>query len=497
MLKQKFLVQFGSSSLLSIFALLAGIVVARVAGPEVVGILSYGTAYVSVFGFVNGLFSTGHIKLISEGQDIGKCNTTYTYLQGGSIIIYFLIVSFWFLSQKYLTNYPFESITQQIVIVILLFANIASKLLDFNNVTFTSTLEQAKANYPIFIKSILWHLGRIIIVVLGFRAIGLASLNLTITILVLPVAWKLYKRIPRGKYDIVLARKYWSFVPPIAIIVIVTNLLNYSDKLLLSHFTNVTELGFYSAAYAIGGLFLVVARSTGQVFFPLFSKMITENDWLGVNRRIGSYQDFMSIFIFPCICVLILIGEPFLLALLGERYEPSVMPFKILLIATYVSIIGMPYGNIITGMGRFYLSAIINIFQLLVFIISISIFVSPSILNLGAKGLALNLLAVNITGSMIFLFIATRIGEVTVRFAPLIRYSIFTVVLLSGLFLEYKLGIGDSFSVLIVVPIFLIVAYLFLYLFRLISRDHIVLLIDILNIKTLARYIKDEIWHKK
>lgn len=497
MLKQKFLVQFGSAFFLKIIAMLAGIVVARVAGPEVVGIIAYGTAYVSVFGFVNGLFSTGHIKLISEGQDMGKCNTTYAYLQGGSIVLFFFLVSGWFIVQKYLFDYPFDSKTQQIVIIILLFAIIASKLLDFNNVTFTARLEQAKANYPIFVKSIIWQLGRIVIVLLGFKAIGLASLNLIISILVLPLAWRLFRKLPRGKFDKSLSKQYWSYVPPIALIVIVNSVLNYSDKLLLGHFTNVTELGYYSAAFVVGGMFLLVSKATGQIFFPLFSKMITQKDWNGVNQKINTFQDFASIFIFPTICIFVFIGEPFLLAILGQRYQPSVWPFKILLLATYVSIVGMPYGNIISGMGRFYLSATINVIQLIIFVASISFFISPAFLNLGAIGLAFNLLTINLTRNSLYLYFSRRIGEVHLRFIPLIRYLITTSALAIVLLLENYLNLEHAFSVLLFIPGFLIMVYGIFYISGLLNNNQIKQLFEILNIKSIISYIKNEIWPKK
>ena len=95
--------------------MLAGLIVARLAGPEVVGVIAFGTAYVSIWGFTTGLFSTGHIKLISEGKNLGNCITTYTFLQGSSILVYSILVISWFLSQKYLFNYQFESDIQQIV----------------------------------------------------------------------------------------------------------------------------------------------------------------------------------------------------------------------------------------------------------------------------------------------------------------------------------------------------------------------------------------------
>ena len=162
------------------------------------------------------------------------------------------------------------------------------------------------------------------------------------------------------------------------------------------------ELGYYTAAFSIGGMFMLVSRAAGQIFFPLFSNLIAKKDWKTVNQKIQAFQDFVSIFMFPAICAIIILADFFLILILGNQYEPSILPFKILLLATYISIVGLPYGNIIAGMGHFYTNALINGLQLIIFLISIVFFVSPKFLNLGATGLALTLLIKNIFGNLLF-----------------------------------------------------------------------------------------------
>lgn len=109
MLKQKFLVHFGSNFIVRILSLFAGIIVARVAGPEVVGTISYGTSYVMVWGFITGLFGSGHIKLVSEGQDIGKCMAVYSRLLVGSVAVYFLVVSVFFCSKSMFSQWSLKT----------------------------------------------------------------------------------------------------------------------------------------------------------------------------------------------------------------------------------------------------------------------------------------------------------------------------------------------------------------------------------------------------
>ena len=95
MLKQKFATQFGTSILIKLVTMIAGFIVARFAGPVVLGTISYGTSYVSIWAFIGTIFVTGHLKLVSEGQDHGDCVATYVWLKSISIVVYIVFVLGW------------------------------------------------------------------------------------------------------------------------------------------------------------------------------------------------------------------------------------------------------------------------------------------------------------------------------------------------------------------------------------------------------------------
>ena len=55
MLKQRFLVQFGSGVFLKILAMVSSIIVARIVGPEVMGEVAFGISFASLFTVFTGL----------------------------------------------------------------------------------------------------------------------------------------------------------------------------------------------------------------------------------------------------------------------------------------------------------------------------------------------------------------------------------------------------------------------------------------------------------
>ena len=71
--------------------------------------------------------------------------------------------------------------------------------------------EQAKSNYPNIIRGTLFQLGKIIVVLIGFKAIGIATWNLISAAIVLPIAYKLFRKLPYGKFNSITASKFLKF----------------------------------------------------------------------------------------------------------------------------------------------------------------------------------------------------------------------------------------------------------------------------------------------
>jgi len=493
MLKQKFLVQFGSNISLRILGMISGIVLARVAGPEVLGTIAYATAYVGIFGFITGLFGTGNIKLISEGKDLGDNLATYSRLQIIAIIIFFFSVLVWFAIQKYILIHQFESKIHEQVIIITLFSMVITKLIQFSDSTFTGQLKQAKANLPNIVKGILFQLGKIVVVLLGFKAVGLVSWNLLTGIIVLPIAINLFRSLPYGKYSKELAKNYLKISIPVFLIVVLNSVIAYSDKLILQHYTNSTELGYFAVAFSLGGMILILGSTMGIVFFPLFSKYIKENNWENLNNKINKFQIFLANFILPFICLLGIIAEPLLLGILGDKYQNSVIPFILMIYASYISIVGMPYGNILSGMGKFYLNFWLKLLKFLFYIISVIYFVSTEYLGLGAIGLAMNLLSVNIFHNILVIFTSRRIGKLKINYQVLLTYAVLLIlVLISYLIVVPFLKDITKYWWVIFPPVFLIIVFSLLNSLNLITKKQVIQLFQIINPKLTYNYIKEE-----
>jgi O-antigen/teichoic acid export membrane protein len=352
---------------------------------------------------------------------------------------------------------------------------------------------QAKANLPFVLQTIVFHAGRVIIVLLGARAIGLALWQVGALIVVLPVLIKYFKDLPFGKLDKDLLWKYLSYGLPALLLSAIHSVLQFADKLVLAHYSSVDELGYYAAAMSIGGTMLVLSNSIGTIFFPLFSSLLQNNNWDEVNRKNQVYQEFNTLFLLPIIVMLAIIAEPLLTTFLGSRYQPSVLPFKIIVLSTYLVIAGMPYGNIITGMGRFYANVWINASQLLVFVLSITFFVSPKYLNLGATGLALNLMITYLYRNGAYVFVSSKIGSLKYDDKNILRIVVIFMVSLAFWVVSIRLDSVFSYWWLVIMPVYLVSVYFVLFILKLITRKQVNTLLELINIKKTSSYIKSEL----
>ena len=121
MIAQKLILSYSSRTAVQIIQIIASIIVARIAGPGVLGTVAFGLAYVNMFTFVADLgFGTAHIKKLSEGKDEAKCIGTFSRIKIVLVVLYVLFVVCFFIIQRYIFHASFESKDHIVVIFIML-----------------------------------------------------------------------------------------------------------------------------------------------------------------------------------------------------------------------------------------------------------------------------------------------------------------------------------------------------------------------------------------
>lgn len=411
MLKQKLILSYSSQIVFQVLQVAASLVVARVAGPTVLGTVAFGTAYVSTLLFVADLgLVVAHIKMVSEGRDEQQCLSTFAVLKTATTLLFVLVVLGLFFAQKYLLGYEFESRTHEQVIFISLVGLTVNQLLFIPRGTFAAKTEQAKIDTSNLLQGFILQPARIVVVLLGFGAIALAVANLASYLLTVPFMLYLFRghRLRLSSFDRRLAREYIVMALPVIIIGMSTSVIHQIDKVLLQFFSNSEQVGYYTAGYKIGGFILLIGKSVKNLFFPLFSKAVAEGNRDYIRDKITRFERFSFIFIMPAVVLVAILSEPIILLLLGDQYAPSVVVMQLITLAMCIMVVNMPFGSVIDGLGKFRLSAILNTLNLVFFAGAIVLLVSPQALDQGAAGVAIAIFASNTFIGILYRVYATR-----------------------------------------------------------------------------------------
>lgn len=494
MLIQKFSLRFGSDFIIRAITSITAIVVARVVGPAVFGTLSFGIAYVDVFGFFLGFFGLSHLKLVSEEKDLGDCIATFSRLQVLLIGFAAVIITAFIFVQKEIFNLHFETKIHEIVVYIFFLHLFVSQVLNIPLFTFAAKIEQAKYNIVNLIKTVILNILRVAAALLGFKAIVLASTRVAAVIFIIPVVWYFFRNYPRGRWDKELAKKYFTISLPLFVVVFIDSQIINIGKVLLQFFSSSEEVGIYSASYGIISVILLLSSSAGSIFFPLFSQAVSEGNYDRIRAMVYKYERFIFIHLIPVLIFLSFYAEIIIRIILGDKYTAGKDFLVILVAAAFFQSWLKPYGDIILGLGEYKLAVFLNVLRLALFLLLSVFFMTPAFLNLGGKGLSISLLVSYIFIGILYYYIslkkcATNTLRKNYRYVVhgILSIIIWLFVHNSGFKLQLPLWLFLS-------PVFFFAGtYISLYLLGLFTVDDFKQLSSLLNVKNLFRYIKDEI----
>ncbi len=162
--------------------------------------------------------------------------------------------------------------------------------------------------------------------------------------------------------------RYWKYGLAISLPLIPHGLsqilLNQCDRIMIKQMVGDAEAGLYSLAYNIATLFFVLITSADTAWTPWFYERMSLGDDRGIKKNTALYTVLMSV-----VCILIFVGGPFLVIVMGgEQYTESRHLIIPLIYAMYYSFlytmpVAVEYYNKKTKLIAFatVLSAVLNI----------------------------------------------------------------------------------------------------------------------------------------
>lgn len=134
-----------------------------------------------------------------------------------------------------------------------------------------------------------------------------------------------------------------------------TNVVNYFignfDYLIIGKLLSSEALGIYTFAFVLTDMFRSRLMSIiNKVMYPVYGKLQTQEE--NLKKYYLMTVSYNSIIVFPIMIFMIALGEPFIIAVFGDKWKESVDPLAVLALSVMIHMMVNSNTSLIRGMGK-------------------------------------------------------------------------------------------------------------------------------------------------
>lgn len=474
--------------------------VVRFMGKEALGIAAFAISFVALFSFITNLgFDSAHIKRISEGKDVGRCNGTYISIKlvllGLFIFIVFLSLYIW----TGLMGNGFETKTHENAIYpAILYWSLFGLLSVFIS-TFNGRREIARSQSLIFINNFTRSSLMIIVAVFSLGVIALVNAYVAGALVAILIGLYMFRKMPVSMPDKKYAKSYLKFAIPISIASSAIIIASNTDVVMIQWFWSSLDVADYYAAKKIAMLLTMIGISISTVLFPAMSKMHSKGDLEGVKDITLRTERYLSMFVFPVMFFIIIFPDK-ILNLLSRQMESAIPTLQILVIFYTLVVINSPYSSQLPALNRTDISGKIGVIRAFMNIGLNLIFIPKSLmgiplLGMGAMGAALATLITFLVTTVNLRFAAYKLTGAILDKRIMLHIS--SAILTSILFLLIDTSwVRSWYTVAFISVLFMVVYMGILYLIKELKKEDIEVFIEAFHPGKMIKYIGGEIRQK-
>lgn len=464
--------------------------VSRYMGPEALGMLGFGLGFIGLFGFISDFgFSSAHIKRVSEGKNLGRCNGTFATVK---IITSLILVAVGFIAMLIWKNILHKELSdyQGLVISVLLLYFALDNISQIFVTTFiaqkNTVIQQTINLLGVSIRSSVI----IIFAFLSFNALGLAFAYVIGACAMLLVGFFFFRRLPICKFSREYFMSYLKFAYPLMYVYLLSTLS--LDKVLIQAYSTTEEVGFYYGIQQIMQAPLILSGAVLILLLPTMSEFHTKRDFESIRFYTKLSERYLSMITLPLTVFMFFYAQPLIIFLLGDKFAPAAPIFQLMSLVPLIASITRPYVAQIQGLNRPDIEAKISIISIILNVILNIILIPRQILGIELFGLGAAGAAVGLVGSWGFGLIAYKVYSyklVQMNLNPHILKHAF-----SAFVAVFLISFSDMQPLTLVKTIILAGIYLIVYLIMLVSikelkKDDVTFFLDSLNPVKMKQHI--------
>lgn len=320
-----------------LISLVVGLLTARYLGPSNYGLINYATAYTAFFmAFCTlGINSVLVKEFIDNPEEEGEIIGSTLLLRAiSSFLSAIMIVGFVSIIEAD------EKTT--IVVTVLCSLGLLFNIFETFNYWFQSKLQSRVTTIVSLIAYSLTALYKTVLLILGKSVEWFAfatSLDYICLGILLYVSYKKYggRKLAFSKTVAkrVLSRSVYFILPSLMV-----SIYGYADKFMLKHMMTSADVGYFSSATALCGMWCFVLSAIIDSMYPsiMESYKTDKERFEKRNRQLYALVFYISVFVSLFFCIF---GELIIRILYGEPYLPSVAPLRVVTWYTAFSYLGV------------------------------------------------------------------------------------------------------------------------------------------------------------
>jgi lipopolysaccharide exporter len=236
------------------------------------------------------------------------------------------------------------------------------------------------------------------------------------------------------------ARGLWSFSSRVMGAELVKYMSENTDKFIIARVLGATQLGYYSLAYRVLLLPLLMMEQAGRVILPTFSRL--QNDRERLAQMFLRASESVALVVCPAMTLTILSAPIAVPAVLGDAWAPAVVPLQILAAMTTQYLILSVTPAVVLAVGRadweFRWSIVTMVFAVVAFGVGV---------NWGITGVATAYLVMGLALTPIRLSVIRRIIPISARgYLRVLAPAFGCSAALCGVWLLVAITLGDTTS---------------------------------------------------
>lgn len=498
MLRYKFSISLIFEVFIYFLGFISLIFVTRFLGPEPLGIVSSSLAVVSLFSIISNLgFGVAHVKILSQGEDLNSCISTFFILK---IFTTVLMVSIFLLLffNDYIPGFKSGTVSGNVLLIIFI-SSILNSFNDVGNYSLGALLKISVGKSILLFQKFVNSSLRILVALNKKNVIWLALIELITNIFGLVSYIFTFRKVKIVKPDKNLVKKYFSFGIPALIISINAILLsNVLDKIFINSFFSAEEVGYYSASISLLIFFSFISNNLNNILLPYFSQKFNSGDFEEIKNVSSKIEKYIFFILSPVVAYVVFFSKDIVLFLMGSGMVKAGNVLQFLVINSFIFLLNRPLATKILGYGKFkfimWVDIVNVILSLLFFLILIPVqILDIKLFGLGAVGASISLVISSLVIHIIYKLYTIKYINDAFNF---INLTFFLIAILL-FFITNLVRHYFSFNLLINLIVGIITGFTLYYfatrVLGLVSRQELLELKNLASIKSIGQTFKKEI----